>query len=236
MGLIGSVAARLSRPGGGLLLDLDGTLVLSEATHQRAFRVYFATRGWYVTDDVVREFSGRLAHEVFGTLPGPWTGEEPVALTEGVLEVLRGMEVRPEPVPGAVRLLAACATTGLPMAVVTSADREWAAAALELLGAAELGVQMVTAEDCTHGKPDPEPFRRGAEVLGLDPSGLVALEDAPAGIASACAAGVGYVIGVTTSQPAFVLRAAGARETSADLTALAATVERQAVHHGTAST
>jgi len=233
--LNGSIAARLSRPGGGLLLDLDGTLVQSEAVHQRALRDYFVARGWQVADDVVREFSGRRAREVFRVLDGPWTGEDPAAVAEDVLEVLRGMAVRPEPVPGATRLLAACATIGLPMAVVTSAQREWVAAALELLGAAEFGVRTVTAEDCTHGKPDPEPFRRGAELLGLDPSGLVAVEDSPAGIASACAAGVGYVIGLTTSRPAHALRAAGARETSADLTALTTTVERQALHRGTAS-
>ena len=84
---------------------------------------------------------------------------------------------------------------------------------------------MVTAEDCTRGKPDPEPFRRGAELLGLDPRGLVALEDAPAGIASARAAGVGHVVGVTTGHPAHVLVSAGAAETAIDLVALAATID-----------
>lgn len=70
-----------------------------------------------------------------------------------------------------------------------------------------------------------EPFRRGAELLGLPPGGLVALEDAPAGIASARAAGVGHVVGVTTSHPAHVLVTAGAGETAADLTMLADAVE-----------
>ena len=107
---------------------------------------------------------------------------------------------------------------------MTSAGLEWARAALRLLGVTDGAIGMVTAEDCVHGKPDPEPFRRGAELLGLDPHGLVALEDAPAGIASARAAGVGHVVGVTTGHPVHVLISAGAAETVPDLVALAETI------------
>ncbi|MGV8978518.1 MAG: HAD family hydrolase [Cellulomonas sp.] len=220
-----AIGGQLDRPGAGLLIDLDGTLVRSEAAHQGAFREYFASRGWAVDDDVIRGFSGRRAHEVFASVDGPWGDEDPVALTRSVIDVLREMDVRPDPVAGAARLLAACVTTGLPVCVVTSADREWTATVLRSLGVVDGDVGLVTAEDCTHGKPDPEPFRRGVERLGLPPSGLVALEDTPAGIVSARAAGVGHVVGVTTSHPAVVLVTAGAGQTVADLTALADLVE-----------
>ncbi|MBB2922755.1 HAD family phosphatase [Cellulomonas cellasea] len=209
----------------GLLVDLDGTLVDSEPLHRRAYRDYFAGRGWDVPDDVVRQFAGRRAVEVFPVLDGPWAGEDPEALTAGVLDVLARATDRPEAVAGAAELLAACARTGVPVCVVTSARLSWALPALDLLGVPPGSLRLVTAEDCTHGKPDPEPFRRGAQALGLAPAGLVALEDSPAGIASARAAGVGLVLGVRTTQPDDVLRAAGADVTSADLTALAAAVE-----------
>lgn len=226
MGLIAyDAAARLARPGAGLLLDLDGTLLDSEPVHRGAFREYFALRGWNVGDQVIREFSGQRAPEVFATLEGPWKGEDPVALTEGVLDALRATKARPVPVAGAAQLIAACAAAGLPVAVVTSARRWWATAALDLLSVGDEGILMVTAEDCTSGKPDPEPFRRGADLLGLRPGDLVAAEDAPAGLTSARAAGIGYVIGMTTSHPARVLLAAGAHSTAADLVALAGVVE-----------
>ena len=48
------VAARLERPGAGLLLDLDGTLLDSEPVHRGAFRDYFAGRGWQVEDQMSR--------------------------------------------------------------------------------------------------------------------------------------------------------------------------------------
>jgi len=220
-----AVGARLARPGAGLLVDLDGTLVRSEEAHQGAFRQYFASRGWAVADDVVREFSGRRAHEVFGCVDGPWGDEDPLVLTRSVIDVLRGMDVRPTPVAGAARLLAACVTTGLPVSVVTSAGRAWTVAALRSLDVVDGVIGMVTAEDCAHGKPDPEPFRRGAELLGLPPGGLVAVEDTPAGVASARTAGVGHVVGVTTSHAADVLVTAGAGETAVDLTVLADVVE-----------
>lgn len=226
MGLIAHDAAtRLARPGAGLLLDLDGTLVDSEPVHQGAFREYFAERGWQVEDDVIREFSGRRAQEVFPTLAGPWTGEDPEVLTAAVIAVTARSVLRPAPVAGAARLIAACARSGLPVAVVTSATRGWAVALLGRVGAHGRALPMVTAEDCTHGKPDPEPFRRGAALLGLLPGDLVAVEDAPAGIASARGAGVGHLIGVTTTHTAAALLAAGAHETTPDLRALAAAVE-----------
>jgi sugar-phosphatase len=108
---------------------------------------------------------------------------------------------------------------------VTSARRAWVSAALDLLGVADQGIVMVTAEDCPRGKPDPEPFRCGAYLLGRRPQDLVAAEDTPAGIASARGAGIGYVIGMTTSRPAHVLLAGGAHSTAPDLVALARVVE-----------
>ena len=157
MGLSPQLVDRLRRPGAGLLLDLDGTLVDSEPVHRAAFESFFAAQRWHVPDEVVRRFSGRRAQEVFATLAGPWTGLDPDELTEQVLAALRDSDPRPLPVPGAVELLAACVSVGLPVAVVTSARREWARPAVAPLVAGGQVPPMVTAEDCTHGKPDPEP-------------------------------------------------------------------------------
>lgn len=222
----GWLAARLAGPEAGLLVDLDGTLVLTEAANQQAYRLYFASRSWEVHDDVVRAFAGRRAHEVFASTAGPWGDEDPERLRQDVLDLLATLDVRPEAVPGAARLLTGCVSRGVPVAVVTSAGRDWTMAALEWLEVDPTGIGLVTAEDCASGKPDPEPFRRGAQLLGLDPAGLAAVEDTPAGIVSARQAGVGLVIGVTTGHPSEHLRAAGADQTVPDLTELADAVAR----------
>lgn len=203
---VAALAGLLRRPGAGLLLDLDGTLVDSEPVHQAAFVAYFRSRGWTVPAEVVRSFSGRRAQEVFASTAGPWGDEDPQALTAAVIRELRRTVQAPVPVRGAVELLAACRDTGLPVAVVTSARRAWAEAVVATLGIP--GLPMVTAEACTHGKPDPEPYRRGVELLGLAARDVLAVEDAPAGLASALGAGLGHVLAVTTSHDAELLRAA----------------------------
>jgi sugar-phosphatase len=100
--------------------------------------------------------------------------------------------------PGAAALLAA-----LPRArwnIATSGSWAIASARLNHVGL-PIPAQMVTAEQVIAGKPDPEPFRLAAERLGVAPAACVAFEDAPAGIASAKAAGM-TVIGVTVNFPA----------------------------------
>jgi sugar-phosphatase len=68
---------------------------------------------------------------------------------------------------------------------------------------------MVTAEDVANGKPHPEPYLKGAELLGMNPAECLVIEDAPAGIRSAHAAGM-KVIGLASTYPASALREADA--------------------------
>jgi len=68
---------------------------------------------------------------------------------------------------------------------------------------------LITAEDVEYGKPDPEPYIRGAQKLGCTPGSCVVIENAPLGISSAKAAGMG-VIAITTTLPPYHLRMADA--------------------------
>ena len=68
---------------------------------------------------------------------------------------------------------------------------------------------MVTADDVVHGKPHPEPYLKGAELLGFDPKECLVIEDAPAGIQSAHASGM-KVIALTSTYPAAALSRADA--------------------------
>ena len=110
-------------------------------------------------------------------------------LTAGMADLVRvrGVQV----MPGALELLAEVAEAGLPHALVTSAEPEIMAAALD-----SIGVRFpvtVCAADVAHGKPDPEPYLRAAARLGVAPERCVALEDSPTGIRSAYAAGLTVV-------------------------------------------
>jgi len=198
-----------------LLLDLDGTLVDSEPVHRAAYDAFLAQRGWTVPDLGI--FTGRRAEDVFAVEPGPWSEHDPHDLAAEVREQIPD-DATPEPVPGAAELVRAASLAGVPVAVVTSARPEWVALAVgEGLGVLEHVAVVVTAHDVTEGKPDPAGFLLACERLGVPASDCLAAEDSPAGIRAAAAAGVGRVVGVTTTWPATDLTDAGAHEVLPDL-------------------
>lgn len=109
--------------------------------------------------------------------------------------------------PGARHLLEALPAGRF--AVVTSATRPLAEVRLRAAGFSVVPEQMITANDITHGKPDPEPYRKGAERLKLSTADCIVVEDAPAGIRSGKAAG-SRVIALRTTAPDDELWKAGA--------------------------
>jgi sugar-phosphatase len=89
--------------------------------------------------------------------------------------------------PGAVEVLRTLDALGLPWAVVTSADNRLAKVRL-----AAAGIEppvLVTVEDITRGKPDPEGYLHAAELLGVPPQHCLVVEDAEVGLAAGHAAG-----------------------------------------------
>jgi len=107
-------------------------------------------------------------------------------------------------IPGAVALL-----NTIPRdrwCVVTSGTRYLATTRMRRFGIPVPEI-LVTADDVRHGKPDPEPYRKGAELLRANPADCVVIEDAPAGIRSARSAGM-KVISLPTTYPASELHEA----------------------------
>ena len=92
----------------------------------------------------------------------------------------------------------------------------------------DLITHVVTAEDVAYGKPHPAGFLLACERLSVQPAATLAAEDSVAGIAAAVAAGVGHVVGVTTSKPGDDLLAAGAHAAYADLRAVVRHLAREA--------
>jgi mannitol-1-/sugar-/sorbitol-6-phosphatase len=203
----------------GLLLDLDGTLVDSEPLQRVAYRSFFRARGWDAPD--LSLFTGRRAADVFATEPGPWSGQDPAVLTAEVLALVP-REEPPAAVPGARELLLAAVGRGVPVAIVTSAQLPWVVLAVgDGLGLLDHVDLVVTADDVVDGKPDPSGFLLACSRLGIEAGGAVAVEDSPAGVQAARAAGVGHVVGITTSRTHAELTAAGAHAAYDDLRPLA---------------
>lgn len=182
-----------------LLFDMDGTILTSIAAVERSWRAWADRVG--VTPGVVLDYMhGRRAVDTIRHfLPAAsdvaaevqWLDELELRDMEGVAAI-----------PGALAFL-----ESLPpdrWAIVTSANR---GLALARIAAAGLPVPkvLVSSDDVTRGKPDPEGYLRGAALLGADPSRCLVLEDAPSGLRAGSAAG------------ADVLRIAGTRGEGDDI-------------------
>ncbi|MFE5213155.1 MULTISPECIES: HAD-IA family hydrolase [unclassified Streptomyces] len=174
-----------------LLLDMDGTLVDSDAVVERIWRRW-AERHGLDGDAVMKVVHGRQGHASMAVL----LPERPVAqnladnarmLAEETADMDGVVEV-----PGAGVFLAAL--RGLPHALVTSADVALSTARMDAAGLPLPDVR-ITAESVGASKPDPEGFLKGAAELGVDPAECVVFEDSGAGIAAGRAAGM-RVVGV----------------------------------------
>ena len=185
-----------------LLLDLDGTLVDSEGFHRQVFTNWFAARGWPVSAQVLAGFTGRRADDVLAAEPGPWAGEDVATMLAELLDQMAALP-RPPLASGAEALVR---DAGVRLALVTSANTAWARTCLgDLLDRFEV---VVTRDEVTNGKPHPEPYEVAIRGLGVRPEDCLAVEDAPAGVASALAARVGRVVAVSGTFTAADLSAA----------------------------
>lgn len=202
-----------------VVFDLDGTLVLSEHVHRRAWFRFFDDWGARIDEQTYRSrFVGRRAADVLPEIDGPWRDTPLDELGRGLAGHAAALVGEVRPVPGATALLTALSARGHRIAVVTSANRCYAERVLDrVLGAVALVEFLVTAADVTRGKPDPEGYLTACRRLGADPAGCHAFEDSPSGVAALVAAGMGTIVGVCTTLSPAELLAAGAHRTVPDL-------------------
>jgi mannitol-1-/sugar-/sorbitol-6-phosphatase len=199
----------------GALFDLDGVLIDSNPAVDRVWSGWAIEHG-FDPDEVIRKAHGR---------PSITTIRE--YLSEDVAEKENREVERREtadldgivPMPGAMELLRAIPVER--WAIVTSGTYPLAMARIKVAGL-PTPKNLVTSSDIKHGKPDPEPYLKGAAKLGVAASECVVLEDAGAGIRAGKAAGA-RVIGVRSPTAADgELMAAGADwmvDNCADVTA-----------------
>lgn len=186
----------------GVLFDMDGVLVSSIGSVMRSWRT------WAAHYDLPNAASFEVTHGV-RALDLMLAAKPDVDTVEG-LKLIEDIEIADvsdlKVLPGARALL-----ESLPIerwAIVTSATYRLLVARLQ---AAELPVpeKIISADRVTHGKPHPEPYMKGAELIHAAPADCIVVEDAPSGIGAGVAAG-SRVLGVLGTHSAAELRAAGA--------------------------
>jgi sugar-phosphatase len=185
-----------------LLFDLDGVLINSTPAVTRVWYRWAVEHG-FDPDEVVARAHGRPSlTTVREYLPNSDHEAENREVERREIEDLEGVV----PLPGALDLLASLPADR--WTIVTSCTRPLAEVRIKAAGL-PLPAKMITSNDITDGKPHPDPYLKGAAVLGVASTECVVLEDVPAGIRSGKAAGA-RVIAFTTTVGEPALRDAGA--------------------------
>lgn len=178
----------------GILFDMDGVLISSIGAVVRCWRQW-AEHYEIPNAEVYEVPHGMRAIEVVKALRPDIDPEVGLRYIEDLeMDDMADLVV----LPGAKALL-----ESLPVerwTIVTSATKRLMLARLKVAGL-PIPERIISADMVERGKPDPEPYRRGAELLGLRPEDCLVVEDAPSGVGAGLAAG-SRVLGVVGTHSA----------------------------------
>lgn len=177
----------------GVIFDVDGVLVDSYEAHYESWQRLGREVGIEMSLQQFVETFGRTSREIIADFWPDRAGDPAeVAAMDARKEVLyREIVAASFPaMDGAAELIDALDADGFLIAAGTSGPPENVALCLERLGRRDKFSAVVTARDVTRGKPDPEVFLVAAQRLGLPAECCTVIEDAPAGVAAAKAAGM----------------------------------------------
>ncbi len=180
-----------------VLFDLDGTLIDSSGSVQRSWRKLANEIGrpW---PEVEPHIHGMPVRQVLAILEPDLPAARAAEISEFMITTESTDTEGVVAQPGAIEVL-----NRLPpgrVAIVTSGTVRLATARIAAAGLPRPAV-VVTADDVEAGKPNPAPFLTGAARLGFSPERCLVVEDAPAGVTAATAAGC-PVVGVLTTHDA----------------------------------
>ena len=190
-------------PAWGAIFDWDGVIIDSRSHHEESWERLARELGRELPAGHFLKGFGRKNEFIIPEILG-WTRDEGEIRTISLRKEALYRDVVAErglaPLEGVSTWLERLRDAGVPCAIGSSTHRANIELSLELIGLAEFFAAIVTAEDVSRGKPDPEVFVTAARRIGRDPRDCVVFEDAHVGIAAARAGGM-RVIAVATTHP-----------------------------------
>lgn len=177
-----------------VVFDCDGVLVDTEPLAALAWGAWTGRHGYSVTEDDVLACTGLTEQDTYAylckrvNLP-PW--EETIAAVDQVRWPL--LESEMQAFPDAVKTVRELAMNGVPLAVASSSRIASVRRKLDLVDLARFFDVFVGGDEVASGKPAPDVYLLAAGRLGVEPASCLAVEDAPAGVAAANAAGMRVV-------------------------------------------
>lgn len=176
----------------GVLWDVDGVVIDSAEQHRRAWEQLAAENGLPYSDAAFWASFGRRNADVIPAMFGVARPPERIgALAERKEALYRELVAEQgRALPGAVELMAALHAAGYRQALASSAPAANIRLIVDLLGLAPYLQATVSGESVARGKPAPDIFLAAARAVGVAPARCLVIEDAPAGVQAAHAAGM----------------------------------------------
>ncbi len=190
------------------LFDWDGVVVDSSCFHERSWELLARENNRDLPPDHFKKGFGRTNHYIIPHILG-WTKEpgEIERLANRKEQLYRELVAVDgiEPIPGTREWLEELDKAGIPRIIGSSTHRLNIETVLEIASLKRFFSEIVSAEDVTHGKPDPEVFLKAADKLGMPPEQCVVFEDTHFGIEAARNGGM-KVVALTTTHPEETLK------------------------------
>lgn len=178
----------------GYIFDCDGTLADSMPLHYKAWCEVLRDHEYDFPEALFYEMGGIPTERIIEILnERHGYSMPPLEIAERKEELFKKLIPQITPIQPVIDIVNELHGTA-PMAVASGGRREIVLKTLKALGLSEKFDAIVTAEDCTHGKPHPEPFLLAASRLGVEPGSCLVFEDTSAGIEAAKSAGMKWVL------------------------------------------
>ena len=181
----------------GVVFDVDGVLFDTERLMHQIWHEVGAEMGWPQPGRDYLEFVGNGRSVIFEkmlTFYGPDFPKEEFLTTCSQTLQDRVEQFGVPLKPGAREILEFLHQKNIPIAIATSTAMRRTGKRMELTGLSPYFSAMITGDQVTRGKPDPEIYRLACQTLGTDPARTLAVEDSRNGILSATAAGMPTVM------------------------------------------
>jgi beta-phosphoglucomutase family hydrolase len=188
----------------GAIFDWDGVIVDSSRQHEESWHMLAEENKFQMPGDFFKKSFGMKNEKIIPEILN-WTQD---------IDKIRAHSLRKEalyreilkrdgivPLPGALKLLQILKKAGVPCVVASSTHRLNITTALELLKFDSFFSDLVSSENVTHGKPNPQVFLLAAEKIQMTPKQCIVFEDAVVGVQAARAAGM-QVVALTTTHAA----------------------------------
>lgn len=188
----------------GFLFDWDGVVIDSHAQHEESWVLLAQEIETPLFDDFMKVTFGMRNQSIFPMWMPHLEGNdaEIARLGDRKEELYRDILRRDgiEALPGVKDFLRAAGAAGIPCSVGTSTPRKNVDTVIEMAKLEGLFNAIVSSDDVSRGKPDPEVFLKGAEKLGRKPERCVVFEDAFVGIQAGKSGGM-KVVGIASTHP-----------------------------------